>query len=351
MLERHYCGRVIRARSSAVPTRRLLAGLAVAGLAIGVTACGGDDDGDTSVPSESVVTTVDSTTPGHDTQADDDSDANEDDGEEVAAGPSYTIVGGDTLSGIAGRAGVPLADLIAVNGWSDGENHTILPGDVITLPEGATVPTPRTTTTAASNSGSGSGSGNSGSGSGNSGSGSGNSGSGSGNSGSGSGNSGSGSGNSGSGNSEGGYRAASPNYTEGDTLVVSSPVVDGDYGAEATSDGTVITFVLGRIVSWETCAEGMTDDEASDACASPPLWEPGEGTSISVAGSDLDEVTVINGFDANNVWSVDGEELARLIAGEAPASDAPDGFQFYNWTYLITVAGGDVVAADQQWHS
>lgn len=335
MLERHYCGRVIRARSSAVPTRRLLAGLAVAGLAIGVTACGDDDDGDTSVPSESVVTTVDSTAPADDTGADED---DEGEGEEVAAGPSYTIVSGDTLSGIAGRAGVPLDDLIAVNGWSDGENHTILPGDVITLPEGATVPTPRTTTTAASNSGSG-----------NSGSGSGNSGSGSGNSGSGSGNSGSGS--SGSGNSEGGYRTASPNYTEGDTLVVSSPVVDGDYGAEATSDGTVITFVLGRIVSWETCAEGMTDDEASDACASPPLWEPGDGTSISVAGSDLDEVTVINGFDANNVWSVDGEELARLIAGEAPASDAPDGFQFYNWTYLVTVAGGDVVAADQQWHS
>ena len=51
---------------------------------------------------------------------------------------SYTIASGDTLSGIAQRAGVSLDDLVAANGWSDGANHLIVPGDVLELPAGAT---------------------------------------------------------------------------------------------------------------------------------------------------------------------------------------------------------------------
>lgn len=50
---------------------------------------------------------------------------------------AYAITAGDTLSGIAGRASVSLDALVAANGWSDGSNHLIIPGDVISLPEGA----------------------------------------------------------------------------------------------------------------------------------------------------------------------------------------------------------------------
>lgn len=277
VLERHYCGPMARARSST--SARLLAGLAVAGFTLVVTSCG--------------------------------------DGGDVTAGPSYTIVSGDTLDGIARRAGVPLDDLIAVNGWSDGAGHTILPGDVIVLPDGATVPTPRVTTTAAASSGSGS--------------------------------STSGSG---SGRAEGGYTQTSTRYSEADSLTITSPLADGEYGAEATSDGTTITFVLFRYISSATCAEGLSEEEASTACASPPLTEPGDGTSLTVAGSDLDEATVFNGFDLNDTWSVDGMELARLLAGEAPAADAPAGFEFMGaFAYRIIVEDGAVVEAHQQFHS
>lgn len=56
----------------------------------------------------------------------------------VAAADSagYTIVAGDTLSGIADRAEVSVADIVTANGWSDGSDHLILPGDVIKLPQG-----------------------------------------------------------------------------------------------------------------------------------------------------------------------------------------------------------------------
>ena len=56
---------------------------------------------------------------------------------------TYTITAGDTLTDIAQRAGVSLAALIAANGWLDGNSHLIVPGDVITLPQGAATPEPR----------------------------------------------------------------------------------------------------------------------------------------------------------------------------------------------------------------
>jgi LysM repeat protein len=58
-----------------------------------------------------------------------------------SAGASYTIRSGDYLSGIADEAGVSLGELVAVNGWPEGADHPIFPGDVIRLPAGADVPT------------------------------------------------------------------------------------------------------------------------------------------------------------------------------------------------------------------
>jgi LysM repeat protein len=55
-----------------------------------------------------------------------------------AAGPGYTVVAGDTLIGIASRAGVNLSALLAVNGLS--ESSLITPGMEIRLPAGASTP-------------------------------------------------------------------------------------------------------------------------------------------------------------------------------------------------------------------
>lgn len=53
---------------------------------------------------------------------------------------TYTIAAGDTLSGIATRADVSLDALVDANGWTDGADHLIMPGDVVVLPDGATTP-------------------------------------------------------------------------------------------------------------------------------------------------------------------------------------------------------------------
>jgi cell wall-associated NlpC family hydrolase len=53
-------------------------------------------------------------------------------------GPAYTVAPGDTLGGIASRAGVSLQALLAVNSMS--VNSLITPGMEIRLPAGATAP-------------------------------------------------------------------------------------------------------------------------------------------------------------------------------------------------------------------
>ena len=64
-------------------------------------------------------------------------------------GATYNVVAGDTISGIAARAGISAKSLAAQNGWSDGANHAIFPGDAVKLPANAkpvASPTSSTTT-------------------------------------------------------------------------------------------------------------------------------------------------------------------------------------------------------------
>jgi peptidoglycan endopeptidase LytE len=55
-------------------------------------------------------------------------------------GPPYTVASGDTLGGIASRAGVSLRDLLAVNDMT--VNSLITPGMEIRLPADASAPSP-----------------------------------------------------------------------------------------------------------------------------------------------------------------------------------------------------------------
>jgi cell wall-associated NlpC family hydrolase len=62
------------------------------------------------------------------------------DGAATSGGSTYTVSAGDTLIGIASRAGVSLRSLLAINGITAGS--LITPGMEIRLPAGATTPSP-----------------------------------------------------------------------------------------------------------------------------------------------------------------------------------------------------------------
>jgi LysM repeat protein len=50
------------------------------------------------------------------------------------AGPTYIVVAGDYLGGIAKKVGTTVDAIVAANGWADGANHVIIPGQTIRLP-------------------------------------------------------------------------------------------------------------------------------------------------------------------------------------------------------------------------
>jgi LysM repeat protein len=47
---------------------------------------------------------------------------------------TYTILAGDTLSGIAKKFNTKMATIVTLNGWSDGIQHNLIPGKSIKVP-------------------------------------------------------------------------------------------------------------------------------------------------------------------------------------------------------------------------
>lgn len=54
--------------------------------------------------------------------------------EDASTGGTYTVKAGDYLSGIAAKTGTTVNAIIEANGWSDGIDHKLFPGDKIKLP-------------------------------------------------------------------------------------------------------------------------------------------------------------------------------------------------------------------------
>jgi LysM repeat protein len=52
----------------------------------------------------------------------------------AAGGSEYEVEAGDTIYGIASKFGTTPSKLVAANGWSDGIDHLIVPGQKIKLP-------------------------------------------------------------------------------------------------------------------------------------------------------------------------------------------------------------------------
>ena len=53
---------------------------------------------------------------------------------DTASGGTYVIVANDYLGLIAKKTGTTVDGIIAANGWPDGVNHVLIPGQSIKLP-------------------------------------------------------------------------------------------------------------------------------------------------------------------------------------------------------------------------
>ncbi len=214
----------------------------------------------------------------------------------------YTVVAGDTLSAIADRAGVSLSDLVDANGWPDGSDHLILPGDVIALPQGARPPGSAPPPSA---------------------------------------------GGSDPVEESGGYQAISSPavaslQVDQKTNPIVDPLPDGEYWSwDYTSDGQDVSFTLVQFFVGDACRERF-DDCASD---NNTLQLPSATVGLSASAPTSVVWCCVGGsFES---YRVSNREFARLVAGFAPASDAPAGFAYSRSGAVVTVRDGQAVAVDQ----
>ena len=253
--------------------------------------------------------------------------------ESSSAAPTntYVVDSGDTLSGIAASYGLSLNELVEVNDWSEGADHAIFPGDVIGLPDDAVAVS--TTRPPSDNSGDSGGDDDDTGGT-----------------------------SQGTPNDEattGGYTSLGEGYAGPDlgdsTAPITDPLADGVYWSwdqTVSGDGSAITFQLVQKVSGEACREHFGTSPESCASDIAFIQDPTTTASMRVGSGTASVLQVDATAGPFATYRITSEELARLISGEPPADDAPDGFVFDSVdAFVVTVQNGAATAADQIWIS
>ena len=102
-------------------------------------------------------------------------------------------------------------------------------------------------------------------------------------------------------------------------------------------------FVLTQAFFGPACEEEL----GTDACDGEMgvLDDPSRDIGVTMDG--VNPITVVNEQREN--FAVPADEFVRLVAGEAPSADAPEGFAYQPYPFLVTVLAGNVTAVQQIW--
>ncbi len=124
------------------------------------------------------------------------------------------------------------------------------------------------------------------------------------------------------------------------------PLPDGQYWASTVTvdaDGFRLHFTLAQAFFGPGCAEALSAEQCDGDAG--VLTEPTR--EIVVAPEGREPISVVDAKQNN--YAVPSDELVRLIAGESPSADAPDGFAYVEYPYLLTARNGEVVGIQQIW--
>jgi hypothetical protein len=140
---------------------------------------------------------------------------------------------------------------------------------------------------------------------------------------------------------------------DGKSDPITDPLGDGVFYATAysvTDGGSSVRFDLARFISTETCIEEL-DTVPADTVDQQSCYGGVEDTTATASttlpiDSSAPVILVTQDYRFFRVTAV---EFARLLAGEAPAPDAPRGFEYQPyWRAMIEVVDGNVVRVNQQ---
>lgn len=156
------------------------------------------------------------------------------------------------------------------------------------------------------------------------------------------------------------YAAAQRPAMTGATSVIDTAWIDaatGEVGAipdgiywGATQPGNitdVVTFDLTQAYFGEFCVAHFGDTAADDCANDFGVVADPHGLLV-VPAERLTVVSVADAATQRN-YSIDGAELARLVAGAPPAAGAPAGYSYTAFPFAITISGGTIVSATQIW--
>ena len=121
---------------------------------------------------------------------------------------------------------------------------------------------------------------------------------------------------------------------------------DGDYWARiATADpaaGT-ITLDVSQALFADTCLAELSEADCDGGWGVVP--NPTRSVEVPVAGLVSISVAALN----RQNYAVPGAELAALANDGTPGADAPEGYEYRHYPFLVTVEAGIVVGLHQVW--
>ena len=122
---------------------------------------------------------------------------------------------------------------------------------------------------------------------------------------------------------------------------------DGAYWGELVlpvdASTAQLTFHVTQAFFADTCVAELGVEECPNDFGT--LTEP--TTDADAALTELTSVTIVTEDRMN--YAVTADELFALAAGEPPAAEAPVGFAFVPFPFLLTVRDGKIVEARQIW--
>ncbi|MEQ1699500.1 MAG: hypothetical protein ABMA25_05280 [Ilumatobacteraceae bacterium] len=140
---------------------------------------------------------------------------------------------------------------------------------------------------------------------------------------------------------------AVPDRTTAIDLTIATNGADGLYWSDligmSYGEPKTVTFLVTQAFFAAACIDELGPDDCPNDYGT--IDEPSRTIEVPIA--DLTDVTVVAENQQNYV--ITPEELLALTGGEAPSTEAPGGYQYVEFPYLLTMRDGKVVEAHQIW--
>ena len=140
---------------------------------------------------------------------------------------------------------------------------------------------------------------------------------------------------------------AVPDRTAAIDLTIATNGADGVYWSDlvgmSNGEPKMVTFLVTQAFFAAACIEELGEEICPNDYGT--IDEPSR--TIDVPLADLADVTVVAENQQN--YAITAAELLALTGGEARSPEAPEGFQYVEFPFLLTMRDGKVVEAHQIW--